>query len=105
EGMFIVGEHLTPTGEQILGSEEYKDQLLVFVDQVGRFSEVGPGKKYSSVNELPSKMSEGEENTGVRLIKVPIPTNADKNLRWGADNPVIRLAEIYYMLAECKLRS
>lgn len=63
----------TPTGEAILGGEEYKDKPLNFVDQVGRFSEVGPGKKYSSIDQLPSKMSEGEENTGIRLVKVPIP--------------------------------
>ncbi len=105
EGMFIFGSHHTPTGEQINGSEEYKDKPLIFVDKVGRFSEVGPGLKYSSVSQLPSKISEGEENTGVRLVKVPIPNNADKSLRWGADNPVIRLTEIYYMLAECKMRS
>jgi len=105
EGMFIVGNHLTPSGEQILGGEEYNGQPLVFVDQVARFSEVGPGKQYNSVSQLPSKMSEGEENTGVRLVKVPIPNNADRTLRWGADNPVLRLAEVYYMLAECKLRA
>ncbi len=105
EGMFIVGNHLSPSGEQLLGGEEYNGEPLVFVDQVARFSEVGPGKRYSSISELPSKMSEGEENSGVRLVKVPIPNNADRNLRWGADNPVLRLAEVYYMLAECKLRA
>lgn len=105
EGMFIFGPFLTPGGDPILGSEEYTDKPLVFVDQVARFSEVGPGEKYATVSELPSKMSEGEENTGVRLVKVPIPNNADKSLKWGADHPIIRLAEIYYMLAECRLRS
>lgn len=105
EGMFIVGPHLTPSGEVLTGGEEYNGRPLVFVDQVGRFSEVGPGLRYSSVSELPSRMADGEENTGVRLVKVPIPNNADQNLRWGADNPVIRLAEIYYMLAECLLRA
>lgn len=104
EGMFIVGEHKTPSGAPILGGEEYKDKPLVFVDQVARFSEVGNGKKYSSVSELPSKMSEGEENTGVRLVKVPIPNLNDNSLRWGADMPVIRLAEIQLMLAECHFR-
>lgn len=104
EGMFIVGPHRTPSGAPILGGEEYKDLPLNFVDQVGRFSEVGPGKKYSSVNQLPSKMSEGEENTGVRLVKVPIPNLNDNTLRWGADMPVIRLAELYYMAAECRFR-
>ncbi len=104
EGMFIVGPHLTPSGAVINGGEEYKNLPLTFVDQVGRFSEVGPGKRYATVAALPSKMSEGEENTGVRLVKVPVPNNADKSLRWGADNPAIRLTEIQYMLAECLLR-
>jgi len=105
EGMFIVGPHLTPEGTPIKGGEEYKDLPLSFVDQVGRFSEVGAGKKYSSVAQLPSKMSEGEENTGVRLVKVPIPSLDNNTLRWGADLPVIRLAEIYYILAECDFRT
>jgi hypothetical protein len=105
EGMFINGPHLKPSGDKILGGEEYKDKPLIFVDQVARFSEVGAGKRYAKIADLPSKMSEGEENSGVRLVKVPIPNDADKNIRWGADMPVIRLAEIYYMLAECKLRS
>lgn len=104
-GMFLVGPHLTPDGKPINGGEEYNGQPLVFVDQVARFSDVGPGKKYSSIDQLPSKMSEGEENTGVRLVKVPIPNLNDNTLRWGADMPVIRLAEIYYMLAECHLRA
>lgn len=102
EGMFIIGPHKTPEGQDILGGEEYDKKPLEFVDQVARFSEVG--KKYNSVNDLPSKMSEGEENTGVRLVKVPIPNLSNNTLRWGADLPVIRLAEIYYMLAECNFR-
>lgn len=104
EGMFIVGEHKTPSGATISGGEEYDNKPLIFVDQVARFSEVGPNKKYSSISDLPSKMSEGEENTGVRLVKVPIPTLADNSLRWGADMPAIRLSEIYYILGECLFR-
>nr|WKN38784.1 RagB/SusD family nutrient uptake outer membrane protein [Tunicatimonas sp. TK19036] len=106
EGMFLVGDQISPiTGEPSLGTEEYKDELIVFDDRVGRFSEVGPDKNYSSVDQLPSKMSEGEENSGVRLVKVPIPSSADDNLRWGGDHVVIRLAEVYYMLAECQWRA
>ncbi|QNL52001.1 RagB/SusD family nutrient uptake outer membrane protein [Olivibacter sp. SDN3] len=104
EGMFINGPHRTPEGAVINGGEEYNGQALIFRDQVGRFSEVGPDKRYSSVEQLPSRMADGEENTGVRLVKVPIPNMAENTLRWGADNPAIRLAEIYYMLAECKWR-
>lgn len=105
EGMFINGPHRTRTGGSINGGEEYRDQPLIFRDQVGRFSEVGPGKRYPTIADLPSTMANGEENTGVRLVKVPIPTLAENTLRWGADNPAIRLAEIYYMLAECKWRT
>ena len=105
EGMFIIGPHLTPQGKAILGGEEYKDKPLNFVDQVGRFSEVGTGLKYSSIAQLPSKMSEGEENTGIRLVKVPMPNLNDNTLRWGADMPIIRLAEIYFILAECNFRT
>lgn len=107
EGMFIVGPHLTPKGELILAGDgdEYAGKPLVFVDQVARFSDVGAGKKYSSISQLPSKMSEGEENTGVRLVKTPIPNLDNSELKWSADQPIIRLTEIYYMLAECKLRA
>uniref|UniRef100_F4CA33 RagB/SusD domain-containing protein n=1 Tax=Sphingobacterium sp. (strain 21) TaxID=743722 RepID=F4CA33_SPHS2 len=105
EGMFLNGPQLKPDSSVIVGTQEYKDKALVLRDQVGRFSEVGPGKKYSGISQLPSKMSEGEENTGIRLVKVPIPTLAENTLRWGADNPVLRLTEVYYILAECKWRS
>jgi hypothetical protein len=105
EGMFVVGESKTPAGNAINGFEEYKDRPLVFVDYVGRMSEVGPDKAYGSASQLPSTVRNGEENSGVRLVKVPIPTNADDVLRWSADRVIIRLAEIYYTLAECKWRA
>jgi hypothetical protein len=50
-------------------------------------------------------MSEGEENTGVRLVKSPIPNLNDNSMRWGGDLPIIRLAEVYYILAECNFRT
>lgn len=105
EGMFLVGDQISPiTGEPVVGSEEYRNQLIVFKDIVGRLSEVGPGRRYATLDDVPSRLSEGEENTGVRLVKVPIPSNQDIHLRWGADHPLFRLAEAYLMLAECKLR-
>lgn len=105
-GMFLQGKQISPlTGDTCVGTQEYKDKLLIFDDRVGRFTEVGPGKKYPSVDQLPSKVSEGEENTGIRLVKTPIPPDSEKSLRWGGDHAVIRLAEIYFMLAECKWRS
>ena len=52
-----------------------------------------------------SNITTGEENSGVRLVKRPVPERTGLDLRYNPDYVVIRLAEIYYMLAECKYRS
>ena len=105
EGMFLVGDQTNPNNpsQQCLGQKEYSGKVINLVDQVARFSEVGT--KYDSVAELTSTMADGEENSGVRLVKAPQPNLDDKLLRWNPDCPVIRLSEIYYMLAECELRA
>ena len=105
EGMFLVGDQTNPNNpsQQCLGQKEYSGKVIILVDQVARFSEVGT--KYNSVAELTSTMADGEENSGVRLVKAPQPNLDDKLLRWNPDCPVIRLSEIYYMLAECELRA
>ena len=105
EGMFLVGDQTNPNNpsQQCLGQKEYSGKVITLVDQVARFSEVGT--KYNSVAELTSTMADGEENSGVRLVKAPQPNLDDKLLRWNPDCPVIRLSEIYYMLAECELRA
>lgn len=105
EGMFLVGDQTNPNNpsQQCLGQKEYSGKVINLVDQVARFSEVGT--KYNSVAELTSTMADGEENSGVRLVKAPQSNLDDKLLRWNPDCPVIRLSEIYYMLAECELRA
>ena len=105
EGMFLVGDQTNPNNpsQQCLGQKEYSGKVINLVDQVARFSEVGT--KYNSVAELTSTMADGEENSGVRLVKAPQPNLDDKLLRWNPDCPVIRLSEISYMLAECELRA
>lgn len=105
EGMFLVGDQTNPNNpsQQCLGQKEYSGKVINLVDQVARFSEVGT--KYNSVAELTSTMADGEENSGIRLVKAPQPNLDDKLLRWNPDCPVIRLSEIYYMLAECELRA
>ena len=105
EGMFLIGEQTNPNdpSKQCLGQKEYSGKVINLVDQVARFSEVG--SKYNSVAELTSTMADGEENSGVRLVKSPQPDLDDIQLRWNPDCPVIRLTEIYYMLAECEMRA
>lgn len=105
EGMFLMGTQTNPkTGKSTTGAYEYKGETIVFVDQVAQFKKLGtPG--YETADLLPSDIRSGEENTGIRLVKLPQPNTADKDIRWNSDYPVIRLAEIYYMLAECKFRA
>lgn len=106
EGMFCFGEQVNPkTGGECKGTQEYNGQIISFVDQVARFSEVGADKKYASVDQLPSTIANGEENSGVRFVKYPLPNMAERNLKNNPDLPIYRLAEVYYMLAECKLRA
>ena len=78
EGMFLVGDQTNPNNpsQQCLGQKEYSGKVINLVDQVARFSEVGT--KYNSVAELTSTMADGEENSGVRLVKAPQPNLDDK---------------------------
>lgn len=98
EGMFIFGEMTNPSNPswQAKGNQEYSGQVLNIVDQIARLSE---GKHESS-------METGEENSGIRLVKFsPRPTNNESKYLFCADIPLGRLAEAYYMLAECCLRA
>lgn len=101
DGLFLVGRQESPYGVS-RGTQEYKGEVISFVDRVGRFTKIGT--EVPDTASLSSTMADGEENTGIRLVKTPQPNQADENLRNSADHPVIRLAEIYYMLAECKMR-
>ena len=107
-GMFVMGELVNPLNPdwKCTGGREYAGQVITIIDQIARFSEVGPGKKYASIDELPSDISTAEENSGIRVARHwVLPDVNDAKLRGNADIPVIRLAEIYYTLAECKYRS
>ena len=60
------------TDEVITGTEEYNGKPLVYVDQVGRFSEGETGLAKGS------HVIYGEENTGYRLIKFPLVTSIER---------------------------
>jgi len=107
EGFFLIGQQYEFNYEQgfgfdstkmILGTEEYNGQPLSYVDQVGRFSEKPNGRWNEG-----SQVTTGEENSGVRFIKFPwLPMTYDLFQTNSATE--IRLAEMYYALAECKYR-
>lgn len=106
EGFFLVGPQYSYnaalgygyTDVPVTGTEEYNGEPLVFVDQVGRFSEGPEGLAKGS------HVTTGEENSGVRLLKFPW-LQLTHNLFQFNSAPEIRLAETYYALAECKYRA
>lgn len=107
EGFFLIGQQYEfnaakgfgfDSTKMVLGTEEWTGQPLSYVDQTGRFSEK-PNGRWSEG----SHVSTGEENTGVRFMKFPwLPMS--QNLFQFNSATEIRLAEMYYSLAECKYR-
>lgn len=105
-GMFVVGEMVNPDHPEWIctGAREYIGQPLLVRDQVSYFAKLGTD--YANESELPSTIATGEENSGVRLIKFsPRPNQDEYKEMFNPDVPVIRLAEMYYILAECKMRN
>lgn len=142
DGFFMIGQLYSynetnkfgyDSTKMVMGSEEWKDLPLLFVDQVGRFSEDPALKKkdnetseaytermkvylsevdkrgYYIATDLEvlkkgSQVNSGEENSGVRFLKFPWLSDR-LNLFMNNSVPEIRLAEVYYALAECKYRA
>lgn len=106
-GMFIVGELINPLNPDWVckGSREYNGQVITMRDQVAYFARVG-SDEYPTLESLPSTIAHAEENSCVRVTKrSPRPNQDEKNRKFDPDVPIIRLAEVYYMLAECKMRA
>lgn len=108
EGFFLKGQQYEFNYSQgygfdstkpVNGTEEYNGRPLYFVDQVGRFSEK-PGGRWSEG----SHVTTGEENSGVRLIKFPWLPMSQELFQFNSATE-IRLAEIFFALAECKYRT
>ncbi|MDX5438097.1 MAG: RagB/SusD family nutrient uptake outer membrane protein, partial [Pontibacter sp.] len=107
EGFFLIGQQYGfdyskgygfDSTKAVLGTEEYIGKPLVYVDQVGRFSEGAAGLAKGSHVET------GEENSGVRLLKFPWLPDSQGLFQFNSA-PEIRLAEIYYALAESLYRA
>jgi hypothetical protein len=87
------------TGVAIKADADRNGQSLTLVDQVGTFQ--NKGKTLETV----MNPRWGETNSGVRLIKYPVYPGITGLYTADADNVYFRFSEVYYMLAECKLRS
>ena len=100
EGLFLMGPQVDYyTGAALPADADREGQDLVYVDQVGTFQNKG--------RDLAPVMSPhwGETNSGFRMLRYPIlPDVCGVDFR-DTDEVEFRLAEVYYMLAECKLRA
>lgn len=79
--------------KNVLGAYEYKDQPLVFVNNIRRNSEGGTA----------SNMNTGEENSGARFNKYVPGPSTDPNY-WSNDWVLYRLTDIYFYKAEALMR-
>ena len=99
-GILVMGAQINyQTGAPVLADADLQDKPLIYVDQVGTFLNLG--------RNLEPVMSPrwGQTNSGFRVLRYPVyPSSAGIDWR-DADQVEFRLAEVYYTLAECKLRS
>lgn len=99
EGMFLYG-YLTYNNENDTVKSPTTPYNLYLRDQVGRFYGTKPGV---AIDDKESNVLHGDMNSGWCAVKYPIYRDDDPGMM-EADYAEIRLAEIYYSLAECKWR-
>lgn len=74
---------------------------LYLRDMVGQFGSLPPDEVPSDVT---STIMSGDHNSGWRYVKYPLYMDSDEG-QMQSDYVEIRLAEIYYSLAECRFRA
>lgn len=103
EGMFIYGylEYVDEDGatKRVRAPEQPYD--LYIRDAVGTFQSLSPDKWPSNKT---SELATGDHNSGWHFAKYPFYSDDDAH-QMESDYTEIRLPEIIYSLAECKLRS
>lgn len=98
-GMFLIGAMRNyDTGEAVLADADRDGQDLVYVDQVGTF--LNNGRTLATV----MNPRWGETNSGIRLMKYPMLPSSTGLSYLNIDEVEFRLAEVYYTLAECRMR-
>ncbi|MBC6611953.1 RagB/SusD family nutrient uptake outer membrane protein [Hymenobacter sp. BT507] len=99
EGMFLKGYLLYNDGKDTIKST--RGYTLYLRDQVGLFKYTKPGQV--PANKV-SDMNNADQNSGIFMVKYPFYPSSDPH-KIESDYAEIRLAEIYYMLAECRFRA
>ncbi|HVU54149.1 MAG TPA: RagB/SusD family nutrient uptake outer membrane protein [Puia sp.] len=93
-------ENAPDTTKPVLGYREYSGKPLVFVDNIRKNITLAPGQ---NPNTLPSDMTTGEENSGVRFNKYKPGRKSDPHY-FSNDWAVYRLSWIYFAKAEALMR-
>ena len=106
EGMFLHGylEYTDDEGNVKRITNPKGDYTLYIRDKVGIFNELPPEQDAKALERGVSNMNNGDHNSGWHLVKYPFYRDGDPGAI-EADYALIRLAEIYYSLAECKFRA
>ena len=102
EGMFLYGylEYQDENGNTKRVKAPEVDYELYIRDAVGKFQGLNPGKW---LNTSTSTLRDGDHNSGWHFAKYPFYSDDDPG-QMESDYTEIRLPEIIYSLAECKLR-
>lgn len=103
EGMFVFGylEYVDENGvtKRVQAPESPYD--LYIRDAVGRFQSLSPDRW---LPQSSSTLRDGDHNSGWHFVKYPFYTDDDAH-QMESDYTEIRLPEVIYSLAECKLRA
>lgn len=103
EGMFLFGylPYKNASGKQDSVRGNKGNYPLFIRDQVGMFLDAKPGTK---IADKESDMNHADHNSGWFMAKYPYYPSDDAN-KISSAWAEVRLAEIYYSLAECKYRA
>jgi hypothetical protein len=103
QGMFLYGylPYVNTNGQQDTVRGNKGPYPLFFRDQVGMFLDTKPG---TPIADKESNMNHGDHNSGLFPVKYPYYPSDDPN-KIASAYAEIRLAEVFYSLAECKYRA
>lgn len=103
EGLFLYGalEYTDENGQKKKVKAPEVDYDLYIRDAVGKFQGLAPDRWLSASS---STLRDGDHNSGWHFAKYPFYSDDDAH-QMESDYTEIRLPEIIYSLAECKLRS
>ena len=103
EGMFIFGkiQYIDDDGYPQYLKDHNGRYALDIRDAVGKFGATD-GSKW--LNKTDSRLEDGDDNSGWMFAKYPLYPDTEEDLQLEADYCEVRLPEIIYSLAECKLR-